>query len=306
MQPIDPADKRQPNVQIAAASGRPSSPGNWNRASSCPRPRAGQLLRGQPHDGPDRDPDPAGRGFRAQPGRQRRLRPRAGQPARTRRCRASPSGAAAFLFEMGQLKNQPRSGWQLLGIQRPESVAEHSFRDRDRRHHAGRDRRRRHRPHRGAMHLARCARDPDRRRARRRPRLRHHRNARGRHRPPDRRNARRASKAIQELIAEYEDNQTPEARLAHDADKIEMLIQAIEYEAHGARHQPMAGQRPRRPAHRSRRRTRPRRHLIQPPMVGSLQRLLLRTPRQHSLSQAAARQPSPVTRLGRTPDRPPL
>ena len=33
------------------------------------------------------------------------------------------------------------------------------------------------------------------------------------------------------LIAEYEDNQTPEAHLAHDADKIEMLIQAIEYEA---------------------------------------------------------------------------
>ena len=31
------------------------------------------------------------------------------------------AGAAAFLFEMGQLKNQPRSGWQLLGISRPES-----------------------------------------------------------------------------------------------------------------------------------------------------------------------------------------
>jgi putative hydrolase of HD superfamily len=43
-----------------------------------------------------------------------------------------------------------------------------------------------------------------------------------------------AGKAIQELIAEYEDNQTPEAHLAHDADKIEMLIQAIEYQALGA------------------------------------------------------------------------
>jgi hypothetical protein len=32
----------------------------------------------------------------------------------------------------------------------------------------------------------------------------------------------------------YEDNQTPEAHLAHDADKIEMLIQAIEYQALGA------------------------------------------------------------------------
>jgi hypothetical protein len=43
-----------------------------------------------------------------------------------------------------------------------------------------------------------------------------------------------AAKAVQALIAEYEDNQTPEAHLAHDADKIEMLIQAIEYEALGA------------------------------------------------------------------------
>ena len=43
-----------------------------------------------------------------------------------------------------------------------------------------------------------------------------------------------AGKAIQELTAEYEDNQTPEAHLAHDADKIEMLIQAIEYQALGA------------------------------------------------------------------------
>jgi biotin operon repressor len=31
------------------------------------------------------------------------------------------AGSAAFLFEMGQLKNQPRTGWQPLGIQRPES-----------------------------------------------------------------------------------------------------------------------------------------------------------------------------------------
>ena len=39
---------------------------------------------------------------------------------------------------------------------------------------------------------------------------------------------------MQELAAGYEDNETPEARLAHDADKIETLIQAIEYEALGA------------------------------------------------------------------------
>ena len=59
-----------------------------------------------------------------------------------------------------------------------------------------------------------------------------------------------AAKAIQELIAEYEDNQTPEAHLAHDADKIETLIQAIEYEALGHDTSRLAGNLPRRAAHR--------------------------------------------------------
>ncbi len=34
----------------------------------------------------------------------------------------------AFLHEAGHLKNTPRAGWQLAGIRAPESVAEHSFR----------------------------------------------------------------------------------------------------------------------------------------------------------------------------------
>ena len=38
------------------------------------------------------------------------------------------AGMAAFLFEMGHLKQLPRSGWLLLGIPQPETVAEHSFR----------------------------------------------------------------------------------------------------------------------------------------------------------------------------------
>lgn len=33
-----------------------------------------------------------------------------------------------FFFELGQLKRVKRSGWWLLGINNPESVAEHSFR----------------------------------------------------------------------------------------------------------------------------------------------------------------------------------
>jgi 5'-deoxynucleotidase YfbR-like HD superfamily hydrolase len=41
------------------------------------------------------------------------------------------------------------------------------------------------------------------------------------------------AKVAQELTAEYEANETSESRLAHDADKIETLLQAVEYEAQG-------------------------------------------------------------------------
>ena len=35
---------------------------------------------------------------------------------------------AKFLYEMGQLKRARRSGWWIAGVESPESVAEHSFR----------------------------------------------------------------------------------------------------------------------------------------------------------------------------------
>jgi len=38
------------------------------------------------------------------------------------------AGVASFLFEMGHLKRVPRSGWLLLGVPEPETIAEHSFR----------------------------------------------------------------------------------------------------------------------------------------------------------------------------------
>ncbi len=41
------------------------------------------------------------------------------------------------------------------------------------------------------------------------------------------------AKVVQDLAAEYEAAETRESRLAHDADKIETLLQAIEYEAQG-------------------------------------------------------------------------
>jgi 5'-deoxynucleotidase YfbR-like HD superfamily hydrolase len=41
------------------------------------------------------------------------------------------------------------------------------------------------------------------------------------------------TKVFQDLKIEYEANETLEARVAHDADKIDTLLQAIEYEAQG-------------------------------------------------------------------------
>ena len=41
------------------------------------------------------------------------------------------------------------------------------------------------------------------------------------------------AKVLQDLTAEYEDTETIESRVAHDADKIETLIQAREYGAQG-------------------------------------------------------------------------
>jgi 5'-deoxynucleotidase YfbR-like HD superfamily hydrolase len=40
-------------------------------------------------------------------------------------------------------------------------------------------------------------------------------------------------KVFQNLTVEYEANETAEARVAHDADKIETLLQAAEYAARG-------------------------------------------------------------------------
>ena len=48
---------------------------------------------------------------------------------KTKRGVAVPKlGVADFLFELGMLKNLPRSGWQTIGIKQCESVADHSFR----------------------------------------------------------------------------------------------------------------------------------------------------------------------------------
>jgi len=142
-------------------------------------------------------------------------------------------GTATFLFEAGHLKNLARAGWTLLGIPAPESVAEHSFRvaivgatlaaiD-------GAD------PGRTTLlalfhdaHETRIGDVPSVGRAYVRTDkpevITAHQTAGMPH---------EVAKMFQDLTAEYEANETVEARLAHDADKVETLLQAIEYQAQG-------------------------------------------------------------------------
>ena len=42
--------------------------------------------------------------------------------------RGGDENVVEFIFETGVLKRVPRSGWSVLGIKNPESVADHSFR----------------------------------------------------------------------------------------------------------------------------------------------------------------------------------
>jgi putative hydrolases of HD superfamily len=144
------------------------------------------------------------------------------------------AGAAAFLFEMGKLKVLPRSGWFHLGITSPEDVAAHSFRtamvgmilaslsDAD------------------AMRTAALCLVHDTQETRTGDI-----DAIGRGyvtvhdaeavtarqvaavMPDD------AAKLIAALVAEYEANETAEAQLAHDADKLELVLQADEYADQG-------------------------------------------------------------------------
>jgi len=143
------------------------------------------------------------------------------------------TGVATFLFEAGQLKNLARAGWLLLGIPAPESVAEHSFRvaivgatlaamD-------GAD------PGRTALlalfhdaHETRIGDVPSVGRAyvttSKPETITRDQTAAMPH---------EVAKMFQDLTAEYEAGETAESRLAHDADKVETLLQAIEYGAQG-------------------------------------------------------------------------
>jgi 5'-deoxynucleotidase YfbR-like HD superfamily hydrolase len=143
------------------------------------------------------------------------------------------AGAAAFLFEMGHLKRVTRAGWLLLGIAQPETVAEHSFRvgmvgmvlaalegaDVGRTSalclvHDAHETRIGDVPSVGRAYVTTAV--------------------------PEAVSAHQTSampsevaKIFQDLVAEYETALTLEAQVAQDADKIETMLQAAEYQAQG-------------------------------------------------------------------------
>ncbi len=143
------------------------------------------------------------------------------------------AGVAEYLFELGMLKHAKRSGWWIAGVKDPETIAEHSFRtavlasilatmegaDSAKAtqfavFHDTQETRVGDIPHIGRRYLtatgngavtadqvAAC--------------------------PPS------VAAAIQAVVDTYERQDTPEALVAHDADKLECLIQAVEYGRQG-------------------------------------------------------------------------
>lgn len=234
MQPVDPHDPRRPNVQIAASIRAAILTGELEAGAQLAPVKElasffgaavgtiGTAVRKLVDEGY----------LRSVPGGGVYVRDQAMLPVPAGEGHEL-TGAANFLYEMGRLKHLPRTGWQLLGIPLPESVAEHSFRvamvamvlaaiegaDVGRTvalavFHDGHETRIGDVPSVGRAYISTAA--------------------------PEALTAHQvagmpgsAAKVLMDLTAEYEANETAEARLAHDADKLETLLQASEYQAQG-------------------------------------------------------------------------
>jgi len=234
MQLIDPEDKRQPNVQIAASIRAAILTGELAPGAQLPaghdlatlfgvsRVTVQTALRTLREEG----------FVRTQPGSGVYVRDQAAMPVPAGEDHPL-AGVATFLFEMGHLKNVPRSGWLLLGIPSPESIAEHSFRigmvgivlasiegaDVGRTAalclvHDAHETRIGDVPSVGRAYVTTAIPEA----------VTAHQTAA----MPD-----AAAKVVQDLVAEYEATATLESRVAHDADKLETLLQALEYRARG-------------------------------------------------------------------------
>jgi putative hydrolase of HD superfamily len=148
------------------------------------------------------------------------------------------AGMANYLYEIGLLKRLPRAGWLVAGVDRPESVAEHSFRAAVIGYLLaqieGAD------PARTALLC--LFHDTQETRVGDVPRIgkRYVTTA-----PNPQVTADQVAglpdglgRAVRALVDDYEGQDSAEARLARDADKLECLIQAREYQAHGHDVQP--------------------------------------------------------------------
>ena len=234
MQPFDPADKRQPSVKIAAAIRAAILSGEFKPGERLPSgPELARIFGVATMTVQKAVHTLRDEGFvDSRAGSGVYVRERARQPVPDGGDHPL-AGTAAYLFEMGHLKNLPRAGWLLLGIPQPETVAEHSFRV-------------------GVIGIALAAlegADPGRTAALCLVHDAHETRigdvpSVGRayitSAAPEAVNAHQTSampnfmaKVFQDLTAEYEADETTESRLAHDADKLETLLQAAEYAAQG-------------------------------------------------------------------------
>ena len=234
MQPIDPADPRRPFVQIAASIRAAVLNGELEPGQRLPSTAELAAFFGVAK----LTVTSAIRTLREEgfvtttPGSSVWVRNRAALPVEAGQ-EHQLAGVVNYLFEMGHLKRVSRAGWLLLGITRPETVAEHSFRvgivgmalaaieGADIGHtaalcllHDAHETRIGDVPSVGRAYVTTA--------------------------PPEAVSASQTSamptdvaKAFQALTAEYEAGETPESRLARDADKIETLLQAAEYGAQG-------------------------------------------------------------------------
>lgn len=234
MQPIDPEDPRRPNVQIAASIRAAILSGELEPGAQLPsgdelakffgvtRVTVGNAIRTLREEG----------FVRSRTGSGVFVRDQASLPVPGDNDHPL-AGVASFLFEIGHLKRVPRAGWLLLGVPQPETIAEHSFRvgmvgmalaaieGADVGHtaamcllHDAHETRIGDVPSVGRAYVTTAA--------------------------PEAISAHQTSgmpdgvaKAFQELTAEFEAGQTIEAQVARDADKLETLLQAVEYQAQG-------------------------------------------------------------------------
>lgn len=142
-------------------------------------------------------------------------------------------GTAGFLLEMGMLKRAKRSGWWIAGVKDPETIAEHSFRvgiigavlammegaDPAKvalmcLFHDTQETRVSDIPHIGRRYLEAASNEKV---------------------TADQLSAAHPAVAsgVQLVVEEYENGSSLEVVVAHDADKLECLVQAVEYREQG-------------------------------------------------------------------------